>query len=102
MSGGGFAAGRDVARRSRPAYRNSTARGIESFADDLTVQEGPVSSRVALSLRSAEGKPFFALISHISSPGGVDRRSLFFFPGKSSRVGPARGVTLELGVSPPG
>ena len=37
-------------------------RGIESFANDLAVRKGPVSSRVALLLRSAEGKPFFASI----------------------------------------
>ena len=38
-------------------------RGDESFAYDLIVRYGPVSSRVALLLRSAEGKPFFASIS---------------------------------------
>jgi hypothetical protein len=37
-----------------------STRGIKSFADDLAVRKGPVSSRVALLLRSAEGKPFFA------------------------------------------
>ena len=32
-------------------------RGDKSFAYDLIVRYGPVSSRVALLLRSAEGKP---------------------------------------------
>ena len=34
-------------------------RGDKSFAYDLIVRYGPVSSRVALLLRSAEGKPRF-------------------------------------------
>ena len=37
--------------------------GIGSFADDLDARTGPVSGRVALSLRSAEGKPAFAEVS---------------------------------------
>ena len=36
-------------------------RGVESFAYDLIVLHGPVSSRVALLLRSTEGKPFRSL-----------------------------------------
>ena len=59
---GGFAIELEEARWSS-AYRNFTTRGIKSFADDLAVRKGPVSSRVALLLRSAEGKPFFASIS---------------------------------------
>ena len=37
-------------------------RGDESFADDLNVEGGTVSSRVALLLRSAEVKPFLLKI----------------------------------------
>ena len=52
---------RPVASRKRgvtaPAYRNFTLRGDKSFADDLTVGQGAVSSRVALLLRSAEANP---------------------------------------------
>ena len=44
-------------------------RGVKSFADDLAARKGPVSSRVALLLRSAEGQPFFASISHIFTYG---------------------------------
>lgn len=36
---------------------NLTARGDESFADDLAVQHGRVMGRVALSLRSHERQP---------------------------------------------
>jgi hypothetical protein len=39
---------------------------LRSF--DLAVRNGPVSSRVALLLRSAEGKPSFASISPMGSP----------------------------------
>src|SRR5271156_2666999 len=45
------------------AYCNFNTSGVKSFADDLAVRNGPVSSRVALLLRSAEGKPSFASIS---------------------------------------
>ena len=45
------------------AYCNLDTSGVKSFADDLAVRNGPVSSRVALLLRSAEGKPSFASIS---------------------------------------
>jgi hypothetical protein len=38
-------------------YCNISVRGSESFVDDLAVRTGPVSSRVALLLRSAEGQP---------------------------------------------
>jgi hypothetical protein len=41
---------------------NFNASGVESLADDFDVRKGPVSSRVALLLRSAEGKPYFASI----------------------------------------
>lgn len=47
------------------AYCNFNTSGVKSFADDLAVRNGPVSSRVALLLRSAEGKPFFASISPV-------------------------------------
>lgn len=36
-------------------------RGDKSFAYDLVVRRGPVNSRVALLLRSIEGKPFCRL-----------------------------------------
>jgi hypothetical protein len=39
------------------AYCNLTLRRNKSFADDLNVDQGAVSSRVALLLRSAEAKP---------------------------------------------
>ena len=48
----------------------SARAGIKSFADDLAVRNGPVSSRVALLLRSAEGKPSFASILGILSSVG--------------------------------
>jgi hypothetical protein len=35
--------------------------GVEAFAYDLVVARGPVSGRVALLLRSTEGKPSCAL-----------------------------------------
>ena len=44
---------------------NFSTSGVESLADDFDVRKGPVSSRVALLLRSAEGKPYFASISSI-------------------------------------
>ena len=43
-----------------PANSNLTMSWDESFADDLVVCGGAVSSRVALLLRSAEAKPFRA------------------------------------------
>lgn len=45
---------------------NFSTSGVESLADDFDVRKGPVSSRVALLLRSAEGKPYFASISSIT------------------------------------
>ena len=44
---------------------NSTSNivGFKSFVDDLNIERGIVSSRVALSLRSAEIKPLFLAIS---------------------------------------
>src|ERR1700742_4769980 len=50
------------------AYCNFNTSGVKSFADDLAVRNGPVSSRVALLLRSAEGKPSFASISPMPAP----------------------------------
>ena len=41
----------------------SATGGIGSFADDSDARTGPVSGRVALLLRSAEGKPAFAEVS---------------------------------------
>ena len=55
------------------AYCNFNTSGVKSFADDLAVRNGPVSSRVALLLRSAEGKPSFASISPVRAPS---RRAL--------------------------
>lgn len=40
------------------AYCNLDTSGVKSFADDLAVRNGPVSGRVALLPRSAEGKPY--------------------------------------------
>jgi len=40
---------------------NFTIPGVEAFAYDLVAARGPVNSRVALLLRSIEGKPFCAL-----------------------------------------
>jgi hypothetical protein len=54
--------------RSAPRYLancNFSTSGVESLADDFDVRKGPVSSRVALLLRSAEGKPSFASISSV-------------------------------------
>ena len=56
----------------------SATGGIGSFADDLDARTGPVSGRVALSLRSAEGKPAFAEVS----PGHAAAR------GRPARGGP--------------
>lgn len=55
------------------AYCNFNTSGVKSFADDLAVRNGPVSSRVALLLRSAEGKPSFASISPTSRLGMAGR-----------------------------
>jgi hypothetical protein len=49
---------------------NLTVSWDESFADDLVVCGGAVSSRVALLLRSAEANPFvprFVYLLHIPS-----------------------------------
>ena len=54
------------------AYCNFNTSGVKSFADDLAVRNGPVSSRVALLLRSAEGKPSFASISPVQVPRDGD------------------------------
>jgi hypothetical protein len=43
-------------------YCNFTTRRMKSFADDLVVQPGRVSSRVALSLRATERNPAAGLI----------------------------------------
>jgi hypothetical protein len=43
-------------------------RGDKSFAYDLIVRYGPVSSRVALLLRSAEGKPPSTRFVYKNSP----------------------------------
>ncbi len=66
ISAGGSAAGLESARRPS-AHCNFHTRGVKSFADDLAVRKGPVSRRVALLLRSAEGKPFFAPISQAAA-----------------------------------
>lgn len=58
------------------AYRNFTLRWDKSFADDLTVGQGAVSSRVALLLRSAEANP--------SLPRFVEKYSL---PDECRRLG---------------
>ena len=56
------------------AYCNFNTSGVKSFADDLAVRNGPVSSRVALLLRSAEGKPSFASISPVQVPAKTGMR----------------------------
>ena len=50
--------------------------GGESFADDLNLERGTVSSRVALLLRSAEVKPLFyrfvqLMLNFSFSPGHI-------------------------------
>lgn len=71
------------------AYCNFNTSGVKSFADDLAVRNGPVSSRVALLLRSAEGKPSFASISPVRAPS---RRAL---------VGDAREQTSQRRLGAP-
>lgn len=65
------------------------------------MRKGPVSSRVALLLRSAEGKPFFASISHVFPSSKVDKRKIFFSAGfflsiLHYRVIPTRDVTRDI------
>jgi hypothetical protein len=57
---------------SPPAYCNLTMCGNKSLADDLSVGQGAVSSRVALLLRSAEAKP--------SLPRFVLEKNIHFSP----------------------
>ena len=53
---------------------NVILREDKSFVNDLDVQRGIVSSRVALLLRSAEIKPLLSdLFSILSNSFGVDR-----------------------------
>jgi hypothetical protein len=80
-------------------YCNLDTRGIKSFADDLDVRKGPVSSRVALLLRSAEGKPFFAQISHA---GSRDRAQVAHPACKGQRQSSSRAETAppRCGGSP--
>ncbi len=55
--------GSDNAVRSRRALNNlSNIIGFKSLVDDLKIERGIVSSRVALLLRSAEIKPSFLVI----------------------------------------
>ena len=44
----------------QPANSNLDFGGDKSFVDDLIIELGAVSSRVALLLRSAEAKPMFS------------------------------------------
>ena len=46
----------------------STARRDETLADDLDAEHGPVSTRVALLLRGAEGNPSFAKLVNQNPP----------------------------------
>ncbi|KAG6068101.1 hypothetical protein E4U16_008024, partial [Claviceps sp. LM84 group G4] len=72
------------------AYCNFNTSGVKSFADDLAVRNGPVSSRVALLLRSAEGKPSFASISQrpgLHENGGVEGEMRCGLSGGRCRVG---------------
>lgn len=79
----------EARRGSQLADCNLTARGDESFAYDLVVRPGRVSSRVALLLRGAERKPvagsicereksvfFVSHTTHTFPPSPVH----FFFP----------------------
>lgn len=82
------------AARGSSAYCNFITGGIKSFADDLIARTGPVSSRVALSLRSAEGKPVFRL--DFSLIGG-------YAPGRRDRLGEVYGCwTQEMLEAKPG
>ncbi len=56
-------------------------RGNKSFADDLIVGQGAVSSRVALLLRSAEAKP--------SLPRFVETKSLQFVIRSAAQARPS-------------
>jgi hypothetical protein len=72
------------------------------------VRKGPVSSRVALLLRSAEGKPFFASISQYSRslpqcrvvtnwyPAGSLQRQRPYPPARLGRIFRAEGVPTSL------
>ena len=78
------------------AYCNFNTSGVKSFADDLAVRNGPVSSRVALLLRSAEGKPSFASISPMGSPDFWRLVGVVGFFDVSSPDGRCRVVELDL------
>lgn len=77
------------------AYCNFNTSGVKSFADDLAVRNGPVSSRVALLLRSAEGKPSFASISPIQVPR--DGNALGVRESERERGGPLAGFSRAGG-----
>ena len=84
-----------------PADCNVILRGDKSFADDLDVQRGIVSSRVALLLRSAEIKPLLSdlfLRNSFSSreDAGGGRR----FCRGSKRVGTRRDETRRDEAGP--
>jgi hypothetical protein len=59
------------------ADSNVTMRGDKSFANDLDVQRGIVSGRVALLLRCAEIKPLLS---------GLSDFFRLYFTGKGERI----------------
>lgn len=78
------------------AYCNFNTSGVKSFADDLAVRNGPVSSRVALLLRSAEGKPSFASISPmISLSNSGSCRGFGFWVGAFDVSSPGGGCRVS-------
>jgi hypothetical protein len=67
-------------------YCNLTMRRDKSFADDLIVHRGVVSSRVALLLRSAETKPLMPrFVPFRNHPSQSNRRPLSVRPSGEDR-----------------
>ena len=65
-----------------PNHKFEYCRVFESFVDDLDIERGIVSSRVALLLRSAEIKPSFLDISHKKKKENISSFSFFFLKKK--------------------
>ena len=83
---------------------NFTIPGVEAFAYDLVAARGPVSGRVALLLRSTEGKPSCALaffernlpFASLACQGlGGGRKGLFFFAFLGRDVSRVRKVRYQ-------
>jgi hypothetical protein len=69
----------------------------KSFADDLAVRRSPVSSRVALLLRSAEGKLHFARFFHGAPlPCARTWRKVKWVEGSLPRSGWAMGEIISI------